>query len=369
VYQEGAVPRYRLLESIREYAQERLRESGEETEGRLRHREFFRTWVAVQAERITTEEQTVAYCDIEADYENVRRAMEWSEARGDIEAALDLAKSLARYWYDRGLLSEARRWLRNALTHSEVEESLRAKTLNNAAIFAMLQGDLTEAQDIYEESLRLYIVLDDTKQVAACYNNLGLLAHARQDYAGMEHHHQQSLFIYRRLDDTPGMIATLSNLGLLSLETGAFAQARERFEEALELTRPTGDDVRMATILQNLGTAALRLKDYSFARTCLSECITLQCAAGTENTISAANALIELARLALHEADYEGAVRRAGASQAIWDRLGGQPPESHQNEFEDLLLELRGHLDKSAYETLWSQGLALTLAEIAMLEQ
>ena len=150
-------PRFAMLETIRDFARERLAESGEERAYRRRHCEHFIA-VAEHVDEVFVRgsaDQAV-FSGLDREHDNLRGALDWAAEAGEVELEVRLASALSHYWRIRGHLSEARRFFERAIAHSEEgDPKLRAEALVRGAVFPYRQGDLDEARRWWEEALVL----------------------------------------------------------------------------------------------------------------------------------------------------------------------------------------------------------------------
>jgi predicted ATPase len=153
----GGEPRYYMLETVHEYAREKLEESGEAEELRMLHAQYFLS-LAEEAEPGVEGVQQAAWLErLEVEHDNLRAVLSWSLENEQAELALRLCGALWRFWYLGGHLSEGRRWLEEALAQGEEKDSaLRAKALGGAGHLAWGQGDFERAAALREEGLKLF---------------------------------------------------------------------------------------------------------------------------------------------------------------------------------------------------------------------
>jgi predicted ATPase len=147
--------RYRLLETIRQYGQDKLQECAEAATMRRHHRDWY-AGLAQRAEPETLEARQKSVFDrLEAEHEDLRAALGWSLEQQDAETAARIGAAISRFWLLRGYMSEGRRWLERALSGFSEKNAVRVKALNVAAILASLQDDNNTARRLVEESLEL----------------------------------------------------------------------------------------------------------------------------------------------------------------------------------------------------------------------
>jgi non-specific serine/threonine protein kinase len=329
VLAEGPGPdgrtRYRLLETMRHYARERLAESGEAAAVRLRH---LRRAVAVAAEAEAALDgpgQAAVLDRLEAEHDDLRVALAWGTSGGDPEPALRLAVSLTRFWEVRGHLSEGRGWLEAALAAGGGSElpGLRALALNGAAVLAQRQGDYAAAHGLYEHSLALRRRLDDRLGIAAALVGLANLSALQGRLAKARAQFEEALEIGRSLEDPHVVAATLTNLGWVAHAVGDLGGARTLYEEALSVQRHLGDGHGTAMVLANLGDLTLQQGDLGTADRLHTEGLDLRRRIGDRSGV--ADSLTALGRVALARGDRATSSRLHGEALAVRRQVGDRP--------------------------------------------
>jgi non-specific serine/threonine protein kinase len=245
--------RYLMLETIREFARERLEASGDGELVRRRQAE----WAVALAEHAREElfgpDQARWTARLVDDHDNLRAALAWAIGH-DAELALRLASALWFFWYAEGDLVEGRRWLERALAAGDSGPSeLRALALNNLGNLVYELGDLPRAEELYEQSLALRTENGDRGGMADSLNNLGMLATARGDLASARERLHASVAIRTEMGQPHGSAPTHNNLGDVAIVEGNGALAREHNDRAQALGREGGNTRRMAHSLHNLG--------------------------------------------------------------------------------------------------------------------
>jgi predicted ATPase/DNA-binding winged helix-turn-helix (wHTH) protein/Tfp pilus assembly protein PilF len=325
--------RYRMLETVREYARDRLTESGSAEVVRERHRDFFLALAERAEPKLLNADQAEWLRRLEVEHGNLRAAIHWSLAEAGSGGALRLCGALQQFWWMRGYLMEGREWCTRALDRPDVERRTpeRAKALNGAGTLAYMQSDYSAARDYYEESLALRRYLDDRSGMAAALNNLGLVACEQGDLATAKSLIEQSLPMVRELGDRSRIAAALSNLGMVALTQRDFILAQAQCEESMVIYRELGDQSGVATSLSNLGNVASGLGDNSTARTLQNESLAIR--RDLDDRWGIATCLTNLGNLASNDGDYASArtmfednlaiARDLGEIQGIVFALGG----------------------------------------------
>jgi predicted ATPase/transcriptional regulator with XRE-family HTH domain/Tfp pilus assembly protein PilF len=310
---EDGEPRFGLLRVIREYALERLAESGEMEGMRRRHAHFFLALAEAAEPQLMRAEQQAWLGRLAMEYDNLRAALEACIAEDDVEIGLRLGGALWRFWEVRGYLGEGRHWLERVLARDPEHggppgaacTGRRAKALAGAGRLACNQGDYAAARMFHEESLALFWKLGDKRGVAFSLNNQGNVALNQGNYGAARVLHEESLVLFRETGDKWGIAAALNNLGIVAVEQGDYNAARVLHAESLVIKREMGDKQGVAASLNNLGTVALNQGDYNAARVLLEESLAMKREVGDKQGI--AFSLNNLGNIALNQGDYRAA--------------------------------------------------------------
>jgi predicted ATPase/DNA-binding SARP family transcriptional activator/Tfp pilus assembly protein PilF len=321
----GGRTRYRLLETMRLYARERLAESGDASEVRTRHLARA-VAIATEAQAAVDGPDQAAVLDrLEAEHDDLRVALAWGTSGGDPEPALRLAVALGRFWEVRGHLSEGRSWLEGALAAGGGGDlpGLRAAALNSAAVLAQHQGDYNASRGLYEHSLALRRRLDDRLGTAAALVGLGNLAALQGRLDAARDLFSESLAIGRDLDHDRVVAASLTNLGWVAHGRGDLRGARAMYEEALDVRRRQGDGHGTAMVLANLGDLALQQGDLGTSHALHTEGLDLRRRLGDRSGV--ADSLAALGKVALAWGDRETAHTLQSQGLAERRRVGDRP--------------------------------------------
>src|SRR5215210_5494141 len=250
-------PRFTMLETVREYALERLEESGELERLRRRHAGYFLE-LAEEEERESQGPLQGAWLDrLETEHDNLRAALEWSlTSQGDTEIGLQLTGALSHFWYMREHHSESRMWLESALERGSDATAARAKLLVGAGRLAWFQGELARANTLAEESLTLYRDLGDDAGAAFALLVLGRTEVSRGNRGRGETLVEESLASFRRQKNMWGIARALIVLGAAALFEDDSDRATANFQKSLAICRDLEDAEGIALSLLYLGYAA-----------------------------------------------------------------------------------------------------------------
>lgn len=297
----GDEARFGMLETIREFARERLREMGEESTAERLH--FAHALAAARAAEpeLKGPRQATALDALERDLPNFRAALAAAMGRGEMESALQLCVALRWFWLMRGYSTEGRRWIRDILAAGGVSAAARAEAIHTAGHLAQNQGDLVEASADFEESLPLFRALDDRPGIAKSVGNLGVIALDRGDYDRAATMLEEGLELRRLMKDRPGEADALLNLSSVALCQGRLDRARALGEEALATMRALGNSHHASACIVNLGLVAQHEGDDARARALFEESLAIR--RGLNDAHCSGNSLNLLARMSLEHGD------------------------------------------------------------------
>src|SRR6266508_618010 len=228
---DGAL-RFQMLETIGEYALERL-EAGDEADAvRRRHAEH----CLKHAEADPVPNQAAWLAGLDAERDNLRAALDWCRDAGEAGLGLRLAAALWEFWWVRGYLGEGRQRLEDALEQGRRQQpELRARALHAAASLATRQGDYDRAAKLSEQSLALWKKLGNPAGMASSLLSLGTVASEHGDHERAMSLSERAAELYSETDDRRGHALAVSNLGSIALERGEYAQAAALSEQAFGL--------------------------------------------------------------------------------------------------------------------------------------
>jgi len=355
------LPRYRLLEVIREYAAEQLRAAGEEEDSKLRHAEYYAA-LAEEAERFGSG-QGSREAQLERESANGRAALYWAYERGEVALGLRLATWFGFFWTTRGQMSEANLWLSRMLTLDEARgaqaapPAVRGRALYYASRLIMHLGRRDRAIALAEEALALAERTGDQAEISYTLALLGsiVLAAGSEDEAAA--YFTESYAAAKRAKDagdTRHLSHALLNLGELARKRGDVARATEFLEEALANVRAIDMTWGIANILTLLGHVACQQQDYERAKVRYRESLALYQTLG--NVTYIAWCLEGIAAVACAEGSYQHATRLCAAAAAL--RVAAQTPlpPAEQDDFEKVVMTARAEQDERTFTAEWRIG-------------
>jgi predicted ATPase/DNA-binding SARP family transcriptional activator/DNA-binding CsgD family transcriptional regulator len=341
--------RYRLLATVRQYAEEKLRTSGEEVAVRSRHARFYLELAKSADSELTGAGQEAWLDRLEAELANIRAALRWFLESGEpgAETGLRLAGALWRFCWLRGHYDEGRGWLEEALALGRsAESSHRAKALTGAGVLALLQCNYGRAEARLEESLALYRELGDLRGVASALQFLGSVARERGRYTRAEAYHVESLALWRELGDDGEGARSLNSLGFAAWLQEKYDRVAEVCTEPLKMFRRLGDVHGSVWALINLGSAALYGGDLGRAEALLEESLVTSRRAGYSEGV--AWSLNQLGVAAYRRGDHERAEALLRESLRVHHNLGDRWRISSVLEGLAEVACTRGHLERTA---------------------
>jgi predicted ATPase/class 3 adenylate cyclase len=395
----GDETRISMLETIREFAVDRLDGRPDANGVRRAHAEYF-LGAAERAEpQLRGRDQITTLTRFENDHDNLRAALEWFLAH-EPQRALQLAAALWLYWYMHGHVSEGRRWLSLVLEKSGSEPSVaRAKALDGAGYLAGEQSDHTarslledslrcaravgsasdiaiaashlsvfmdmsegeEARALSEEAVALARAVEDRYTLAVALNNLGqVMLYQFRDPKATEALWQESLSLRREIGDASRVALSLINLSYLALLEDDNDSAGELAREAFELAQSIGDKRHMCFSLGNLGWAALGRDRFDEGNGLFLQSLALAREIGHRQTI--VETFMGVGSAAAGMGDVPRAARLWGASEALEDVIGVKTSETDLAPVASRLLE-RARGDAEAWGAAHAEGARMNLEE------
>jgi predicted ATPase len=353
--------RFWMLETIREYATERLDESGEAPEMRQR----YANWYLDLAERAYPElrgaDQVIWLERLEQDHDNFRSVLSLKLSGGESETALRLSCALSRFWIIRSYLGEGRRWLEICLRSAGVSAA-RPKSLRGLSILAMEQGDIDRAAEAAEEALALDRAAGDEHGGAQSMGILADVVAFRGDLQRASELYEETAGLALRRGDRLELAVTLYNLGHVKRLQGDSQTAEDRFEEALTIFRELEDVLGQAAVLEGLVEVAFESGDdqraFSLLRVSTGLLKEIQYVGGLISTLDTH------ARVLARFGQAEPAARLWGAYRALGEEIGFE--RAHPLEVaarDESVASVRAVLGDQVFEQAWAAGASMSLYE------
>jgi predicted ATPase/class 3 adenylate cyclase len=358
----GDVPRFRMLETIREFGLEQLEVAGDAAATRDRHAAFFLA-LAEEAEPHLRGVDQKRWLDLlEEEHDNLRASLRWSIDSGDAATALRLIGAVWRFWHLHSHLADGRRWAEEVLALPGAAGRTRERVRGLTALggVAYWQQDVPAFRRAYEEALAIASELHDPAELAEQTYNLSF-AHALEgDFEGMMALIQRCRAMFEELGNHRGVADCLWILGIAARLGGDLDQSRDLEEESLRIHREIGDRFGATVALYALGRTAVEQGDLDVAEASFLEALTNDATVGNRTGIGVI--LDNLAAKAHIEGDHLRALRLAGASEAIKEAAGAQAPPQFLD-LPDPREEARRTLGEAAIAAAWNEGRAMSIEQ------
>ena len=398
-----AEPRFGMLETVREYALERLAESGEEDATRRAHAAYCLVLAEEGNPDLSSAQRGIWLTQCDAEIENFRSVLDWLFQTEDLNWALRLCIALFRFWDMREHMAEGRARLETVLRLAGDEYNKeRAMVSQFLGALTTAQGDFSAAKHFLEQSLRLYEELDDERGIAASWNALAISARDRGDYSTAEINFERSVACWRKLADRSALARSLHNLANVVKVRGDYSRARFAISEAADLFDALGDrsgaawsinqqadiereqgEVRAARELYQKALLAFREAGdrWGSARS-LTDLGSIDCIQGNTPAAHAAyrealqtfaslgyrrgiaRALEGFACLAMIRGDAPRALVLAAAAAHIRKQVSAPLPPAEQSQLEFFLLPAWESLSDADAKAAWAAGPAMSLQKV-----
>jgi predicted ATPase/DNA-binding SARP family transcriptional activator len=358
--QHGAA-RYQLLETIRQYAEQRLAESGEEM--RIRH-EFATHLIEVVAlaePAFITPHRHAAFRTLDAELDNIREVLQWTRVHEPAQH-VRLVGLLWWYWFSTRHWVEAHRWLTGALELPEAQapDRGRAGLLFAAGALASLRAQVAVAQPALEEAAALAAAIGDEQLEAYALNYLGMV-YAQQNRVEAREFSGRAERWFRANGDLYGLRLALLLVGMADRAAGDTPEALRKMREAVAIARQFGQDRELAIALQMLATLLLDANDDSAAEAAVVESLH---ALRRDPSLLFIYRGLEYCAAASMERDPWNAARRIGAAESIRLHIAANRFQIDQERIERVISRLRDRLGVEEYERLHAEGTALAPADV-----
>jgi tetratricopeptide (TPR) repeat protein len=397
-------PRFVMLETVHEFAREKLQESAEAEEIKRVHAQYFLTLAEEAYPEFKGANQLQWLERLEVEHDNMRAALSWASERKEVVVALRLGGTLSWFWLVRGYHSEGRRWLEEALPmEGRVLPEVRAMALAGVGWLASQQGNLDRAQGACEEGLDLLAhqereASEVKLSLLACS---GWMAWEREEYEQAKQLLEESLALSREMSDTWWLATSLLNLALVPESRGDSERAIELYEESMDLFREQGDKQSLAFCLNNLAMVVYSQGDLGRAAQLTEESVALHRELGNRGSVSMGlcnlgwiallqddlgkaadlyreslslswdtglnplvqSALEGFACLAGAQGETERAAQLWGAAQTLHETKGIPRDIDFLAEADARISAVRSGMGEKAWEEAWRKGHAMTLEE------
>jgi predicted ATPase/DNA-binding SARP family transcriptional activator len=346
--------RYSMLEPVRQYAREKLEESGEAGDVSRRHAAWCLELAEEAEPELMGEGQEAWLGRLDAEHDNLRAAFVWLLEAREADAALRLGGALGGFWHMRGHLSEGRRWLEAALEVGEGAASRRKMARSEAAFIGWEQGEFGRSLAHGRENLALARRSGEKTDEALALYDLSMAELHRGNPKRASVMSEKAVALRRELGDGASLGRALHALGLAVMAVGDFLRAEKLYEEALLLSRRARDFFAVELVLIGFALSALGRDDYERARAFCAEISTLS--ENIESKHATAAVLHILASASGSEGRAVRAARLWGAAEALRENIGASLTPVEVSFYERHLAAARDRLETNAFDAAWAEG-------------
>ena len=355
---EGEV-RFGMLETIKEYAEDRLAESFDADETGRRHGGFFVAFAEEAEPHLTTAEQVTWLDRCEREHDNIRAALRRALEEGDAETGLRIVSVLWRFWQQRGHLREGLQWAEAVLAlPADRPTPARARAHSAAGGLAYWLSDMESTNRHYQAGAAMARGLGDPRLVMEATYNMAFMPLLREDDPeGSRPLFEEALAIARELDEPAWIIPIMGDLAYADIITGNYDEAVRLLEQTIEMARERGQRFRLADDLTTLGHALTLAGNHREARRALRE--GLELVIEDQNLPVMVTSLFFIAVLAGAEGRHERAARLWAAGEALRESVGGAPADVMR--FYDPVKVAREAIGDEAVDRAVAEGRAMDL--------
>ena len=351
--------RYRLLDTLREYAFEKLLHD-ELVEARRAHATYFVDFCKEAAAKLRLAEQSHWLRRIEDEEANIRLALTWCQANEPDQLML-LSGYMSRFWYVRGKFMEGLEWLDRALDVEAKSPESRLAPLQTRARLRRHHGDYAGSRRDAEECADLARRLGAQTQLMGALTTLGILSTSAGDWSEAERFYTEALQINEKLGDSALIAGALNNLALIDSARGRHESAKARVDLAMQAARQAGDHILKGLILESAGRIDRRLGSYESAHAKYIEA--LKISSEVEDVLNIADVLDGLGLLALSAKDPERTLALIAASSRQRSTSDSERVPWEETEVQNGLIGARAMVGRRAAEAAWQRGSAFSLKE------
>jgi len=365
--QRGEVPRYRLLETVRQYARDRLRESGDETRWLDRHLAHFRQMLRDCLPHHHGPDEQTWFDRFERENDNLRAALTWSrQADAHGELALRMATWMFRFWMVRGHLSEGREWFEvlRAASTAEATVQSRCAAVDMHGTLVILQGDHVRAKALFEEALVLARETGEPVRIAGALNNLGTVADELGDLDAAQPLYDEAAEILRAAGPPFKLASALVNVGNVAYLRGDLFRAETTLQEGLAIVRQSGEQQVIGVALRDLGAVALADGRPDDSRRLLAESLSVL---GTlQDRLRALPSLEEFAYLEFRTGSggKTRAARLWGSCEKMREAASySRPPYERTRHAQRIAGARASYGDEAEFDRAWAEGRSMSFDE------
>ena len=352
-----------MLETIHEYAQEKLVESSEAEEINLRHSQYFASLAAETEQKLYGPRQGYWLDKLRVEYDNLRLAMRRSLRGADVLLGFQIIGALRYFWYSDGLIAEGLKWSERALDYQgEIPMGLRAKVYITASDLSFIQGD--HEKDILFGRKALELAQESGNKLTRAWALLSLSKNysaSRDQVPDGMINCKESLALFRELNYLPGITIALNVLGELSRIADDYKGAEDYYQQCLVLSRQVGDKRRIAVTLANLASISMHHGEFQQAEMLEREALEMEVELGTKYFIGLSFAC--LSGIVAMQGHPEQAAILLGASESVLQTMGAKLQPADQIEVDQYLVAIQEQLDSKSFEDALAEGRGMSFED------
>ncbi|QBD82602.1 XRE family transcriptional regulator [Ktedonosporobacter rubrisoli] len=359
----NAEPRFLLLDTIRQYSQERLAEHSNEAERSFlqeKHAAFYASMAEESESHLRSAQRAPWLRHLKEEYENIRAALSWSTSHNDMAGhGLRIAAALYWFWLHQGSWSEGSRWLTTLLElahahKADQEQRILAKAAHGAGILAWVQGKQEEAAGLAQESLAAARMAEDREAIAICLRLVSQILQAQGESQQALAYATESVTLARAQANSWNLATSLNNLATIIRLQGESEKACAFYEESIALLREIGDMWELSAPLRNLGSLMIQLGDYQRAHILYREA--LHCCQEMRGAWFLSRSFEDIAFLLNRRGEAKHAATLLGVAEGLRERLGASLIPFTTQAYEENLESLQSQLNQEACLLAWQSG-------------
>ena len=354
-------PRFGMLETIREYALERLDEAGDLDAVRRQHAAYFAALADEAEPHLRTDRQVAWLRRLDPEHDNLRAALTWSRASGDVETGLRIAGALCWYWEFRGYVGEGRDWLSELLGMPGGSSRSRARALLAAGLLAILQAEYAAARSLGRQSADLFAELGDRSGVGTALTCIGIADLGQSNIAAARPVLEEAVAACREAGDRWGLAQALSQLASVFRQSGDLPTALTLREKAAAIARQLGDRWTLGMALMGAATIVRGQGDLSRSTDLYREALAVL--RELEDRWLTPRAIEGLAGCALLDDNHLRAARLFGAAAALREASGTREMSLWRALFDRDIADLQAAMGDLPFTTAWAEGRAMSHEE------
>lgn len=362
VIEQSGATRHHFLETIREYAREKLAESGEAAEIYRHHLEWFLQFASDADSKLYQPGMSAGFEQLDGEIDNCRAALAWAFENEQSAEGARLNIALMWYFFIRNHYREAKSWSEKAeaLTR-DAPAAIRADARLSLAFASANIGESARAETIFQEALSLYRELDDRMRIGRVLNWLGVVTMRQSKWEQAERYFQEALTLNRAIGDIWGITHTLQNFDRFAERAGDFARAKAIHEEGLRLSEELGDERMIARRWADLGRIAYVQGDLKQAESLLKRA--LSALWQRKENFSLFQALEGLARVMTAQGDARHAAQILGAIEVERDRSGVTLAGTFKADWEETVRLTRAQLGEDDFTRAFDEGRVMSFGQ------